>query len=172
MFMELKESDGTPYLKYEGLIGSLDGNSKTDRYKMITDHKTLYFNTSNKIDLFLSPIHQATDPKKFFKPTPIVRNTFGRNWVKIVEVTGIRGIVDHGHPVMHSLRKWLIHKLQVSGFNNTAITLRTGYKSIQSLQSYANIAKNVQTTACSDETRGIINGLHSGNITFNVNIHK
>jgi len=57
----------------------------------------------------------------------------------MVKNTKIKGIGPHPHPVIHSLGKTLINNLMKAGFTDTQITLRTGHKSVQSVQPYANI---------------------------------
>jgi len=57
----------------------------------------------------------------------------------MVAKTEIVGVGPHKTPVIHSLRKTLINNLMRAGFTAAEITLRTGHKNVQSVQSYANI---------------------------------
>jgi len=60
-------------------------------------------------------------------------------WSRIVEKTKIKIIGLDFHPVIYSRSKTLNNNLIIADFAGTHITLRTGHKSVQSIQSYANI---------------------------------
>jgi len=165
MFTDELDFHGKPCLRYQGIIGSFEGDSKTDKgglkkakklptsivifdedleydfnpYKYIVNHRNLCFATGNKKDFFLSAnTHKFA--KSLLKNSPIGQSQFKKHWKNIYTEAEVRGVGPYDHPVLHSLRKTLINNLMRAKFTDAQITLRTGHASVQSVQPYANIA--------------------------------
>ena len=165
MFHLEKDFKGNPCLRYEGKIGNEDGESKTDRdglnaaktitvsvfiydeelayginpFRVLMNHRERCELTGNKVYFFLPPNHHWRTGKLWLTKVPIGVHSFAKYWKEIVAATEVRGIGPYEKPVLHSLRKNLVNNLMRRDFTDTRITLRTGHKSVQSLQSYANI---------------------------------
>lgn len=164
MFTEEVDHEGNPCLRYQGRIGSYDGDCKTDKgglsmanklptsklifseelsyninpYKYIIGHRNNCFRNGNNANFFLAPNKKA-GAKRIIKSALIGQRMFSIYWNEILSKANVRGVGTHKNLVLHSLRKTLINNLMRSGFTENKITLRTGDSSMQSLHSNANI---------------------------------
>jgi len=165
MFHDELDHRNKPCLRYEGIIGSYKGDCKTQKgglsaakslptsiiiydeelpyglnlYQILLHHRKLCRETKNHIDVILMPNKSKNVRSTFLTGKVIGVNTLPKYWDQVVKRTGVRGAGQHKKPVLHSLRKTLINSLMRAGFTDAQITLRTGHKSVQSLQAYANI---------------------------------
>jgi len=117
LFTDEKDHQGNPCLRYQGKIGSYDGDCKTDKgglsrakklptsilifdenlcydinpYRYILAHREKCFNTGNKKNFFLAP-NKNIGAKSVLKNAVIGESMFRKYWNNIVKKTGVRGI--------------------------------------------------------------------------------
>jgi len=165
MFHDEESHDGRPIIRFQGIIGSIDGQSKhahgglkasksiptsinifdseikfgINPYKMICEHRKLCGYTKNQVDFFLSPNVRAVKREKFLTSGVIGAGHFPRLVERIFSSANIRGMGPHQHPVLHSLRKTMINNLMRAKCTDSQITLRSGHANVQSVRPYANI---------------------------------
>lgn len=157
MFTEEVDHEANPCLRYEGKIGSYDGDCKTEKgglqaakklpksilifdevlcyninlCKYILTHRDLCFATGNKKTFFLAP-NKNVGAKSLIKNAVIGEPIFRKYWNNIVDKAKVRGVGPLPKPHLQSLRKALINNLMRSGFTENQIILRTGHSSVQS----------------------------------------
>jgi len=165
MFKFERSFDGRSVIRYEGIIGSIDGESKHSNgglkaakslpksinifdfeikyginpYNMIMQHKKLCAHTNNQVDFFLRANHNSCERNTFLTSAVIGESHFSRLLNRVFKACKVRGIGPYEHPVLHSLRKTMITNLMRAKCTDSQITLRTGHANIQSLRPYANI---------------------------------
>jgi len=165
MFHHENGFDGRPIYRFQGIIGSTDGQSKHARgglkaaktipksinifnneikfginpYNMIEQHKIMCSYTKNQEDFFLRANAGACKREKFLSSAVIGESNFPRLIQRIFKATNVRGIGPYEWPVLHSLRKTMITNLLRAKCSDAEVTIRTGHANIQSLRPYANI---------------------------------